>query len=217
MREAVCEHVYTYKIVAIIRGIPRHQCMQAIQALYDGGIRMAEITFNQREPDTFRDTAQMIADAVARMPEDMLLGAGTVTTPALVELAAEAGAKYIISPDTKPDVIGRTRELGLVSMPGALTPTEVTAAYSAGADFVKLFPVADLGLSYAKSVMAPLNHVPMMAVGGVNADNIRAFLDAGFVGMGVGGNLVNRQWIQEGRFEQLTVEAKKLVAAIQPA
>ena len=125
--------------------------------------------------------------------------------------AANAGAKFIISPDANSNVIRRSRELGLVSIPGVLSPTEITSAWEAGADFVKLFPVTTLGLPYIKAVRAPLNHIPMMAVGGVNEENLKAYLDAGLCGAGIGGNLVNKAWIEAGEFDKITALAKKMV------
>ena len=97
---------------------------------------------------------------------------GTVLTTAEVQQAVDAGARYIISPNVNPDVIRETKRLGAVSIPGALTPTEVATAYAYGADFVKLFPAGELGLSYIKAIRAPLAHIPMLAVGGVNENNL---------------------------------------------
>ena len=132
-------------------------------------------------------------------------------------MTARAGGAFIISPDTDVDVIKKTRELGLVSMPGAMTPSEIKAAHNAGADFVKLFPVGDLGASYLKAVKAPLSHIKMMAVGGVNEENAAQFLKAGAVGLGVGGNLAKKEWIEAGEFEKLTAAAKVLVEAVRNA
>ena len=144
----------------------------------------------------------------------MLVGAGTVTSPELVELAADAGASYIISPDTDPAVIKRTLELGLVSIPGAYTPTEAKIAYNSGADFVKLFPCVGDALSYVKAISAPLNHIRFLAVGGVNENNAGEFLRAGAVGVGVGGNLVNKEWIKAGDFAKIREVASKYVESL---
>ena len=133
----------------------------------------------------------------------------------VVQLAADAGAKYIISPDAKEPVIRLTREMGLVSMPGALTPTEVTNAWDWGADFVKLFPLGSLGVGYLKAIRAPLSHIPMLAVGGVNTENVLQYLEAGCVGAGIGGNLVNAQYINNGEFEKITETARILVEKVE--
>lgn len=173
-----------------------------------------EVTYDQKAPDSWKSTAQAIGDVAKAFDGRLLVGAGTVTTPEMVKLTQVAGGQFIISPDTNVDVIRRTRELDLVSMPGALTPSEILAAHSAGADIVKLFPAANLGPGYLKAVRAPISHVKIMAVGGVNEENIGEFLAAGAVGAGIGGNLANRAWIEEGRFDKITQTARALVAAV---
>ena len=104
--------------------------------------------------------------------------------------------------------------MGLGLYPGALTPTEILTAYEAGADAVKVFPAGDLGPGYIKAVKAPLSHVPLMAVGGVNEKNAAEFMRAGCVGLGVGGNLVNREWIANGEWNRITDLAKEYVKAV---
>ena len=145
----------------------------------------------------------------------MYVGAGTVTTPELVELTAKAQGRFIISPDVNEAVIARTRELDMVSLPGALTPTEVMTAYRAGADFVKVSPVGSLGVAYVKALRAPISHVKLMAVGGVNENNVADFLKAGMVGAGIGGNLVNQAWIDAGAFDKITETARALTEAVK--
>lgn len=214
MREQVLQWVEREKIIAIVRGIESEKCVKVAQALYEGGIRLMEVTYDQKAPDSWKSTAQAIGDVAKAFDGRLLVGAGTVTTPEMVKLTQVAGGQFIISPDTNVDVIRRTRELDLVSMPGALTPSEILAAHSAGADIVKLFPAANLGPSYLKAVRAPISHVKIMAVGGVNEENIGEFLAAGAVGAGIGGNLANRAWIEEGRFDKITQTARALVAAV---
>ena len=102
-------------------------------------------------------------------------------------------------------------------MPGAMTPSEILAAHAAGADLVKLFPAAALGSAYLKAVRSPISHVRIMAVGGINEKNAAEFLKAGAVGLGVGGNLANRQWIADGAFEKITQTARALIAAVRTA
>ena len=127
----------------------------------------------------------------------------------MLELAKNAGAQFIVSPDTNEEVIRATVAAGMVSMPGALTPTEIVTAHAYGADFVKLFPAGTQGTAYFKAVTAPLNHIRLLAVGGVNEKNIADFLAAGAVGAGVGGNLVNKTWIANGEFDKITALAKE--------
>ena len=215
MRQETIRAVEAEKVIAIVRGAAPEQCLKVAQALYDGGIRLMEVTYNQKDPASWQATADAIGAIAKEFEGRMLVGAGTVTNTELVEMTAKAGGRFIISPDCNPDVIRRTRELGLVSMPGALTPTEVMQAHWAGADFVKLFPLGNLGVAYAKAVMAPISHVKMLAVGGVNENNVAEFLQAGLVGAGIGGNLANKKWIDAGEYHKITETAQKLVEAVK--
>lgn len=215
MREQVIQMIQKEKIIAIVRGVGPDQCMKVADALYEGGIRLMEITYNQKDLDSFQATADAI-QAISRAYEGrMYVGAGTVTTPELVELTARAQGRFIISPDVNEAVIARTRELDMVSLPGALTPTEVMTAHRAGADFVKIFPVGSLGVAYVKALRAPISHVKLMAVGGVNETNVADFLKAGMMGAGVGGNLVNQAWIEAGAFDKITETARALTEAVK--
>ena len=207
-RETIIQRVYEDKIIAIVRGIESESLLKLANALYAGNITMMEITFDQAHPETWDATAASIAFLREKVGASMAIGAGTVTTPHLAEIAIQAGAGFIISPDVQKAVIEKTRELGAVSMPGAMTPTEVTTAYRDGADFVKIFPTADLGVGYIKALRSPINHIPLLAVGGVNEGNLQDFLNAGMVGAGIGGNLVNKKWIESGEFDKITELAK---------
>ena len=151
----------------------------------------------------------------SRFPDDLLVGCGTALTVEEVEKSVAAGGQLVISPNTDAAVIRRTRELGAVSMPGALTPTEIVAAYQAGADLVKLFPAGELGVGYIRAVRGPLSHIPMTAVGGVRPETVAAFLDAGVVGFGVGGELVRKDLLRAGDMAGLTARAREFVDAIE--
>lgn len=213
MREETIQLALKERVIAIVRGVEGARCLDLARALYEGGIRLMEVTYDQRDPGSWQGTAEAIRGISEAFEGRMMAGAGTVTTPELVELSRRAGARFIISPDTNRAVIERTRELEMVSMPGAMTPTEIAEAHRMGADVVKVFPASVLGPGYLKAVLAPLGHVKLMAVGGVDAGNIAGFLRAGAVGAGVGGSLVNRKWIAEGRFDLITEEARALTAA----
>lgn len=214
MRENVIQNVLKHKIIAIVRGVYGDDCLHCAEALYEGGIRMLEVTFDQSDPSSWQKTAGTIHQLNDALAGKMLFGAGTVTSVELVELAKKSGAEFIVSPDSNEAVIRATVAAGMVSMPGAMTPSEILFANACGADFVKLFPAGSLGASYLKAVSAPINHIKLLAVGGVNEKNIREFLDAGAVGAGVGGNLVNKKWIRAGEFEKITALARTFTAQI---
>ena len=204
------ERLYNAAVVPVVVLDDAADAVPTAKALLAGGVDVMEITFRTA-------AAADSIKAVAENCPDMLVGAGTVTTTELVTRTRDAGGQFIISPDTNPAVIARTRELELVSMPGAMTPSEILAAHAAGADLVKLFPAAALGPAYLKAVRSPISHVRIMAVGGINEKNAAEFLKAGAVGLGVGGNLANRQWIADGAFEKITQTAQALVAAVRTA
>ena len=214
MREQIIQKVLERKIIAIVRGVYGVDCLNLAKALYEGGIELLEVTFDQSKPEALDRTSETVKMLVEELGDKMAFGAGTVTSLEMVELAYQAGAQFIVSPNTNAAVIRATVEKGMVAMPGAMTATEVLDAYEYGADFVKLFPIGNLGASYVKALCAPINHVPMLAVGGVNEKNIKEFLDAGAVGAGVGGNLVNKAWIAAGEFDKITALAREFTQNI---
>jgi 2-dehydro-3-deoxyphosphogluconate aldolase/(4S)-4-hydroxy-2-oxoglutarate aldolase len=209
MREQIIQKVLDKKIVAIVRGVYGEDCVNLARALCEGGIELLEVTFDQSKPESLNRTSDTIRQLVKALGDRMIFGAGTVTTLEMLELARNAGAQFVVSPDTNEEVIKATVAAGMVSMPGALTPTEIVTAHRYGADFVKLFPAGTQGTAYFKAVTAPLNHIRLLAVGGVNEKNIADFMAAGAVGAGVGGNLVNKAWIANGEFDKITALAKE--------
>lgn len=204
MMNTMMQDLNKHKIVAICRGVSTENILDTAKALYDGGIRFMEVTFNQKAADPIIETAASIKLLTENMGDKMYFGAGTVLTPQQVDSAIDAGAKYIISPNFSVDVVKRTVERGAISMPGCLTPSEVVNAYDAGAHIIKLFPAGNLGVGYIKAVMAPISHIPLMAVGGINAANMSDFLKLGIMGLGIGGNLVDTKLIAEGKFDEIT-------------
>ena len=217
MREQIIEAVLREKIIVIVRGVRKDKLIPLAEAMYKGGIRLLEITYSAKGTPSSEETADSIRMLTEHFGDRLLCGAGTVLTPEQAELTAAAGGKFIISPDTCPEVIKRTRELGLVSMPGALTPTEAMAAHRAGADFVKLFPISNLGSDYVKAVSAPLSQIRFLAVGGVSLDNIAEYARAGVCGFGLGSNIVNKAHIESGNFAAITELAEKYVSAVKNA
>ena len=196
------------KIIVIVRGVANEKLIPLGMAMYDGGIRLIECTYDKSGVISDEDVANGIRMLVNHFGDKMCIGAGTVLTEKQVELTKNAGGRFIISPDTNPPVIKRTKELGLVSIPGALTPTEIAAASRLGADFVKIFPIGPMGSNYRKDVKAPLSNVKLLAVGGVDENNMKSYLDAGACGIGIGSGIVKKKMLEENDFEQITALAR---------
>ena len=202
--QAVIDAILENKIIVILRGLNAEQLLKTVQAMEEGGIRMVEVTFDQSGKISDEQTAANIRTLVETFAGRVRVGAGTVMTAKQAEMAYEAGAEFIISPDTYEEVIRRTRELGMVSLPGAFTPTEAANAHRYGADFVKLFPNSEVGISYLKALMAPLSHIRFLAVGGVNEKNMMEYLNAGAKGIGVATGIVNKKHIADGNYAAVT-------------
>lgn len=215
MREQVINSVKNEKLIVIVRGVEKEKLVPLAEAMYDGGIRLLEITFSANGKVSDEETAENIKMLSEHFEGRMFIGAGTVLSEKQVELTKNAGGKFIISPDTNGNVIKKARELDMVSMPGALTPSEVQAAHSYGADFVKLFPVCSLGSEYVKAIKAPLSHIDMLAVGGVHDGNMAEYLKAGVSGFGIGSNIIDKKALSEDNYKAITELAKKYVAVVK--
>lgn len=211
----VLQKLLRQKIIAIVRGVKKGQIQKTADAIIKGGISCLEIAIDHRSPESVEQTYEMIRSLKETFAERICLGAGTVLSAQEVTACVQAGAEYIISPNKNQDVIRKTKEAGRISIPGALTPTEMVEAWEAGADIVKLFPAGTLGLDYIKAVRGPLRHIPVSAVGGITPTNSRAFIDAGCCSVGVGGNLVDLKKIAQGDYESLTNTARNYVRNVQ--
>ena len=213
--EQVLALIQQEKLVAILRGVPMDRIDGVVSALVRGGVKVLEFTFDHAEPDCVNANAEKIRRTVEKFGDQVLVGCGTTLTVEEVEAACNAGACLMISPNVDEAVIRRAKELDMVAMPGALTPTEIVAAYNMGADIVKLFPAGELGLGYIKAVRGPLKHIPMSAVGGVKPENVGEYLDAGVCGFGVGGPLVLAKAVKSGDDAAIEERAKAFTDAIK--
>ena len=213
-RNAALTALTSTRVVAILRSVQVEDIRPLARALYDGGIRLIEVTFRQDAPDSWENTARAIADLQSQYAGKLHIGAGTVLTLEQLRLAAEAGAEFILSPNADQRIVEATRAEGLLSIPGALTPSEIASAWEWGANIVKLFPAEPLGAEYLRAVRAPLKHIPLMAVGGIGEQNAGRYIAAGACCVGVGGSLTNPQWIREGAFARITAVAQALVQAV---
>ena len=216
MKEEIIKTVLDRRIVAIIRGFAPDVCLRLAEAYAEGGIGLVEVTFNQRAPETWKDTAAAIKAIRERFAGEVLVGAGTVLTEDQLGMCADAGGEYMITPNVNAALIRSCVAKGLVAMPGAMTPSEAVDAWEAGASFVKIFPAGALGPGYVKAIRAPLSHIPFLAVGGISPDNVGDFIRAGCVGAGVGGNLTNKEWIASGSWGRIAEAARLLVANVKP-
>ena len=199
------------KVIAIIRGAEPADVLKISEALYEGGVQCVEITLNSA------DALRLIESLASRLEGEITVGAGTVLNATSVHDAVSAGAKFIISPMLDFDVIHKTKDLGAVSIPGAYTPTEIFAAFSNGADLVKVFP-SSAGPSFIREVLAPFPYIPLMPTGGINLTNIGDFKKAGAVAFGIGKSLVDtRQQVTPDYLQQIRTNAKDFIAAITQA
>lgn len=212
--EMIC-NLEKEKIIVIVRGVEKEKLLPLAEAMYSGGIRFLEITYSADGRISDEETAKNIKLLAENFENRMYIGAGTVLTEKQVELTKASGGRFIISPDVYPEVIKKTKELGMVSMPGAFSASEVMTAKRCGADFVKLFPVTNLGADYVKALRAPFPDIRLLAVGGICEENIKDYLNAGVYGFGIGSNIVSKELLEKEDYEAITLLAKKYVAAVK--
>lgn len=205
VNQALAEH----KIIAILRGLTREQVEPTVEAMYEGGIRLMEITFNQNSETGVEDTMWAIEKIIGLKLDGLYVGAGTIMTVAQADAAADAGAAYMLSPNLNISVMNQAHKRGLLTMPGCFTPSEIAAAYAAGADYIKVFPAGRIGPGYLKELQGPMGHIPLLAVGGIDQKNMWKYLDAGAKGVGVGSHITNLVEIQEGKYGNITKRARE--------
>lgn len=210
MKQEVIKCINTSRVIVIVRKLNDEFLIPTAEAMYRGGIRLIEITFDPAGKFSEETTLRQIKLLRSHFDSELHIGAGTVLSPRQAEAAHQAGASFIISPNTDPAVITATKEMGIVSIPGAMTPSEIQQAHVAGADLIKIFPAAELGVDYFRAVLAPLNHIKVIAVGGIDDRNMRSFLDAGAVAVGAGSCIVRRDAIAEGEYNEITLHARRM-------
>ena len=190
--EHLLDEILDKRIIAIARGISRADALPVANALAKGGVCLMELPFKPDNVFAMEDALHGICTIAACDDLGMIVGAGTVLSVEQAERACDAGARFIVSPNVNVSVIRRTKELGMISIPGALTPTEIETAWEAGADIVKEFPAGAVGPSYFSAVKVSLSQVCLAAVGGVTEQNLASFFSTGAVVAGIGGNLVSK-------------------------
>ena len=208
MEKPTLDRILQCRIVAVIRQIKGERLISMGEAFMLGGIDCVEITFDSTGEQSDRDVAAQISMLRTHFGESLCVGAGTVLTVDQVRFAAEAGAEYIVSPSTDPQIVAETKARNLVSIPGAMTPSEIFSARRLGADIVKLFPASFVGTEYLDMLRPVLGNIPLMASGGISVWNMRAFLDAGCAAVAIGGKLTGELYKKDCDFGILAETAK---------
>lgn len=202
----IIEKIKEIGVLPVIRANSADEARQIVEAVRIGGITTVEVTM------TVPNAVELIADLAKNYGEEILIGAGTVLDAETARQCVEAGAKFIISPALDFETIKFCNAREIVVMPGALTPTEIVAAWNAGADFVKVFPASAMGgASYLKSLKAPLPHIKLIPTGGVSLKTAADFFRAGAEAVGVGADLVDLQALREGRTHSISETARQYV------
>ncbi len=210
-KKQTLEKISSLGLVAVIRGPSPELTVKMVEALVAGGLCGIEITYSTPNAE---DVVRVLDKSFG---EQILLGMGTLTRPEQASSAAQAGAKFLVSPICEPELARAMVATGLAVMVGALTPTEVEQAYRLGSDVVKIFPGSLVGPAYIKALKGPFPYIPMMPTGGVSADNVGDWFAAGVVAVGAGSELCPPQLAKEGRFADITQRASQFVAAVEKA
>jgi 2-dehydro-3-deoxyphosphogluconate aldolase/(4S)-4-hydroxy-2-oxoglutarate aldolase len=199
-------------IVPVVRTSSAESAIQAVEAIYAGGVRAAEITM------TVPGALHALEKVADKFGGKIVLGAGTVLDPETARACMLAGAEFFVTPNLRLSTIEMAKRYSKVICPGALTPTEVITAWEAGADVVKIFPCGNVGgAKYIKALKGPFPHIEMIPTGGVNLETAGDFLKAGACAVAVGGELVDAKTIKEGRFDIIENRARQYLAAIAKA
>lgn len=196
------------RLVAIMRRTDAKAALATAEALVRGGIPTLEVTCDSE------GAMDMIRVIGSTLGSEVFVGAGTVLDEATAQAAVDAGARFLVSPHIDADLVRSFARRGIPWIPGALTPTEVLAAWRAGAVVVKLFPAGPVGPGYIKDTLGPLRSIPLLPTGGVTPDNAREFLAAGAWGLGLGSALVDNRLVSAGRFDEIEARAKRLARIV---
>jgi len=198
-------------VVAVIRLQDGSRLRAVVDALAGGGITALEVTM------TVPRAIELIGEIAPTLPAGFVIGAGTVVDPETARAAVQAGARFIVGPVFRPAVIEAAHAAGAAALPGCFSPTEILAAWDAGADVVKVFPATALGPAYFKDLRGPLPHVKLMPTGGVSLENASDWIRAGAVAIGVGGALVDPTLVAAGNYAAITERARRFVERVRTA
>lgn len=210
-RAAIVRAIENAGIVAVIRMTDATQLRAVADALLEGGIRALEVTM------TVPRAVALIEELAASLPKEFLVGAGTVLDAETARQVIQGGARFVVSPVLKPELIEAGHRSGVAVMPGCFTPTEILTAWETGADIVKVFPATALGPAFFKDIRGPLPQVRLMPTGGVTRENAGDWIRAGAVAIGVGTALVDPKAVAERRFDLITANARHFIQAVELA
>jgi 2-dehydro-3-deoxyphosphogluconate aldolase / (4S)-4-hydroxy-2-oxoglutarate aldolase len=199
------------KAVAVIRMTDSSKLIKVAEAIFKGGIKSIEITM------TVPGALKIIEEASKTVGDFINIGVGSVLNKQTANDAVNAGAKYIVSPVFKLEIVQEAKRLNTPVMPGAFSPTEILTAFEAGADVIKVFPADIVGMAFFKGILAPMPHLKMMPTGGVSLTNAGDWIKSGACAVGVGSALLDKKAIAEENYNQLTQNAEKLMLSIKSA
>jgi len=210
-KEEVLKKIVESGVVAVIRTKDTRRLQKVIEAVHKGGVKAIEITM------TVPNAVEIIRAMAVSKPDDVVLGAGTITDVETAKAVIDAGAQFIVGPVLNLEIIKLCREHGIACMPGCYTPTEIFTAWQAGADVVKVFPATSLGPRYLKDIAGPFPQIKMMPTGGVSVDNVGEWIAAGAIAVGIGSDLLDKKAIEEERYDVLTERAARMTENVRIA
>ena len=210
-REKILQEILKRKAIAVLRVKEEEKLQRVIEAIYSGGVSVIEITM------TVPNAVQLIEQMNEKLDKNIIIGVGSVLNSKTAEDAIEAGAKYVVSPIFKKEIIETAHKFDVPAMPGCFTPSEIQTAFEWGADIVKVFPADIVGMEFFKAILAPMPHLKLMPTGGVNLTNVGEWLKAGACAVGIGSALLDKKAIQENNYLKLTENAKLIIKSISDA
>jgi 2-dehydro-3-deoxyphosphogluconate aldolase/(4S)-4-hydroxy-2-oxoglutarate aldolase len=210
-KNKILDRIKSLGVLAVIRGPSEELTIQMVDALVAGGVYGIEITYSTPNAEAVARTL------VEKYGDTIVLGMGTVTNPKQVDRAKGAGASFLVSPICEKELVKTMVSSGLLSMAGALTPTEIFQAYQLGSDVVKVFPGSVAGPAYIKAIHGPFPYIPLMPTGGVNSGNIHEWFANGVVAVGAGSELCPPQLAKEGNFGEITRRAQEFMEIVKSA
>lgn len=207
-RKIILEEILKRKAVAVIRVKEQDKLKKVIEAIHAGGISVAEITM------TVPNAIQLIEKMNEELDDEIIIGVGSVLNAEVAENAIKAGAKYVVSPILKKEIIDTAHKFNVPAMPGCFTPTEIQYAFELGADIIKVFPADVVGMEFFKAILAPMPHLKLMPTGGVTLTNAGNWLKAGACAVGIGSALLDKEAIKNENYSKLTDNARLIMKSI---